>query len=95
MDFLFVCCLQNCVINILSTVNKFSTCDNLLHSDDTPFSTTAVLAPVLAKLVDSSTTFSKFNLMTSLVTSIEGVGEGRLARPPRKAEPKCQQKASK
>ena len=104
MDFFFVGCLQNCVINILSTVTKFSTCDSLLYSDDTAFSISAVLAPLLAKLVDSSTTFSIFNrlnaelnpfchllalleahhilhvsrvrvnLMTSPMTSMEGVG---------------------
>ena len=38
---------------------------SFFYSDDTAFSSTAILAPLVAKLLDSSTTFSKVNLMTS------------------------------
>jgi hypothetical protein len=65
--------------------NQIFEFNNIFYSNDTRFSTTATLAPLVAKLFDSSTTFSKLNLMTSKVTSLEGVGEDRVRRPPRKA----------
>jgi hypothetical protein len=57
---------QNSLINIYSTLTTFSTCDNWLYSGDSIFRT-AVLQPLMANLGDSSTTFSKFNLMNQRV----------------------------
>lgn len=85
MDIFFFGCLTYCEISIFSTVTKFSTYDNLFYSDDTAFSRTGVLAPLVVKLVESSATFSKLNLMISIVTSLKWVEEESVTRPPRKA----------
>jgi len=55
--------------------NQIFDFNSLFSSDDTAFSTTEVLGPLVAKLVEPSTTFSKLNLMTSTVTSVKEVEE--------------------
>jgi hypothetical protein len=63
MDISFGGFPKNSVIDVLSTVTKFSTCDNLLYLDDFAFSTFAILGPLVAKLCFSCSASSKINNM--------------------------------
>jgi hypothetical protein len=52
---------QNYVINILSTVTIFSTCDSLHYLDDMAFSTFAILSPLVTKFCYSYSASPKIN----------------------------------